>query len=235
MTRPLRSVFVCLLPLLTFTTPARAQITETAPRSVQVGAEVVLTSRYVWRGMDDSTDPSLLPSFWTDLGPVRILSWSNLTTRAGQVGIVEHDLTVDYGRRLGALEVRGGFTHYSLKDTPDSTEVFATATREGTWSPTVEVFHDFRQGAGTYVSGALARTLPWSPRALEMEAEGAVGYNHHQWVDRSGFSDLTLTIRGTWQAGNGRVAGTPFLTRSQSLNRGIFPDRTFGGVAFVFE
>ena len=101
MTRSLRSVFVCLLPLLPIATPALAQSAETARPFVQMGAEVVVTSRYVWRGMDDSSDPSLLPSFWTDLGPVRVLSWSNLTTRAGQVGLVEHDLTVDYGRRQG--------------------------------------------------------------------------------------------------------------------------------------
>lgn len=235
MTRHLPAVFVSLLPLLTVPASALAQTTETVRPVVTVGAEVVLTSRYVWRGMDDSAEPSVLPSFWTDLGPVRVLSWSNLTTRAGQVGIVEHDLTVDYGRRLGAVEVRGGFTHYSLEDTPDSTEVFATATREGAWSPTVGIFHDFREGAGTYVSAALVRAWPWSPRAVGMEVEGAVGYNHHQWVERSGFSDLTLTIRGTWQTRNDRLAVTPFLTRSQSLDRSTFPDRTFGGVAFAFE
>ena len=71
MTRSLRSVFVCLLPLLPIATPALAQSAETARPFVQMGAEVVLTSRYVWRGMDDKlklglTGTMVDEQFWRD-------------------------------------------------------------------------------------------------------------------------------------------------------------------------
>jgi hypothetical protein len=216
----------CLL----FCAPAQAQMAENGQSGVTFGTAVVTTSRYIWRGFEDGGF-SVQPRSWIELGGFRAKSMFNFAGRPLESSaFTEQDVTVEYGRSVGAFAVSGGWTAYFFPGRrAHSQEVFASIERKGPLSPSLAVFHDYRLGQGTYANAGVTYPWPAIVPAIQLSSTISVGYNHHHWTEASGFSEANVGVRASWRADR-HVAIGPFINHSRSLNRSIVPTRTYGGV-----
>lgn len=75
--------------------------------------------------------------------------------------------------------------------------------------------------------------LPWRDAALTPSV--ALGYNHHQWIGASTFSDLTLGLKATLPTPLPHVSLAPFVTWSRSLATDHFPSRLLCGIGMSVQ
>jgi hypothetical protein len=176
------------------------------PLSGSVSGGIDLVSRYVWRGFDLLPDnqPAIQPSLTIDLGKsgFSLNIWSSfaLTKWNTYKGANEIDLTLAYAFKTSEKwEVTAGFTHYgywfaedfTFKDST-SQEVFATVTRtDMPLSPTLSVYYDVNLGSGLYATLGGSHELKLGEKT-SVELGGLIGFNSRQYIERSGFSDITL-------------------------------------------
>ena len=201
---------------------------------VSAGVDVMATSAYVWRGFVPTAEPSLQPAPWLKIGPVTITSWANFASR-GSLGtpITEHDATIDYTGHRGALALSVGYTNYFFPDASSdrvSHELYVGVAHDSYFSPSLRVFRDVSAGRGTYANASIAHGYTMANDQITLTPSVALGYNQHQWTDRSTWSDLALGLKATLPPVSARVSVSPFITYSRSLAPDLLPSRLFGGV-----
>ena len=210
----------------------------TEQRRVVVGSEIVATSKYIWRGFDEGPGMRVQPNIWLTWGGLQFSSWFDLSPGAESGSrFTENDLTLEYGRSFGPYEIRGGWTGYFLPNDEEghSHELFIAVQRDSLLSPSLAIYQDFRRGDGTYVMAAIEHAWPVSLRGGELSASLSTGYNHHHWTTETGWSDANLGLRATWPLAGARLALSPFVNYSRSLNRNIVPSRFYGGVELAIR
>ena len=208
--------------------PAGAQ----TPTPITTGVDLVGTSAYLWRGFVPTDAASVQPNLWMKVGDVTVSSWGN-TARpsAGGSMLTEHDFTVDYTRTTGRYVVSAGWINY-LFPTVDvgrhSNEFYAGVSHVSFLNPTVRVFQDVQAGAGTYVNAGMSHEFAVGRTLVTPSV--AVGYNRHQWIAESTWSDAVMGVRVKVPTPSKRVMLAPFVNYSRSLASGLFPSRFYGGL-----
>jgi hypothetical protein len=231
-----------LWPIVTVVLAAPASAGQDAPAAaeaasasrVSVGASASVLTSYVWRGFVISDQVSVQPTVWIRTGDITISSFAHIShATAARHMFSEHDLTVEYSRTAGAVTMAAGWVNYVFADPSEgrySNEVYVSATWERRLAPSLLLSHDFHAGSGTYISGGIAPSWPLGRTGASLETSAAIGYNHRQWTDGSGFSDALFGLTLSWQPAQWPVALEPFVRYSRSLDSRIGPSRLYAGI-----
>jgi uncharacterized protein (TIGR02001 family) len=218
-----------------------------APAAAQFSFQVDTMSRYIWRGFDlfAPDNPAFQPSatytfgesgfsanVWTSfaLGDRRIYKYDD-----------EIDLTLTYAFKLPedyALSV--GLIHYGWYFDRDFTfkrsttqEFFVTAgLPKVILEPSVSVYYDVTLGTGLYACLKIGHSLPLG-ETLGLNLNACLGYNSRQWIDASGWSDLTLGATLPIKVGALKIA--PLVNYTFVFLKEINPENEFWfGLSLIY-
>lgn len=217
--------------------PAAAQVPADVltapPRSLvtSAGLDVTSTNVYVWRGFVPTDASSVQSTLWFKVGDITLTSWANLAS-AGPV--TEHDFSVDYTYTDGAFTVSAGWINYLFPtvDAPrHSDELYGSVTHTSFLNPTIRMFVDGHAGHGWYGAASVAHDFA-APHGLVISPSVSIGYNGHQWIPRSTWSDASVSVKARVPLGSAHLALVPSITYSRSLASDLFPSRWYGGLGF---
>ena len=204
-----------------------------------VGASAVYTSAFVWRGFQVSDGACLQPTAWVAFGPVTVTSWLNVDRPApGRSRVTEHDLTIDYAIEWRRLSASVGWTSYYFatgEDGKHTNEVFASVGFGGFLNPSLQVFHDWQQGGGTYAAVTVSHEFAVADGRATLTPSVAVGYNRHQWTGTTGWSDAVFGLSLGVPVPASRIAVRPFLSFSMGRRAAGLPHVLFGGLSVDLE
>lgn len=198
-------------------------------------AGAAFASQFIWRGFVLADAPCVQPTASVSLGGVTVTSWANLITTGTSQGWSEHDLFVDYTREAGAWQFSAGYINYYFPTEHDahfSHEFYASVGYSGPLNPSVGVFYDVLAGDGTYVSAGISQTFPLGKSRWTATPAATLGYNDHQWVDGSGWSDLNLGVTLALPPGS-HVDVEGSFNYSKSLHAEWFPSRAYVSVSLT--
>jgi len=139
--------------------PLAAGADEQKPPADMVTGEVALSalSAYIWRGQELSRGSVVLqPSATISYKGFSFNAWGNLDTRPYSAtgkdysgNYTETDLTLSYVRKLGIVQLGGGYIYYALNapsagaaDPLDSQEIFLTVGLDTLLAPTLTVYKE---------------------------------------------------------------------------------------------
>jgi hypothetical protein len=209
-----------------------------AEPSIGLGANLTFASAFVWRGFVLTTTPAAQPSAFVTVGPVTVTSWVNVDRPgAGQWSFTEHDFTVDYSRAVGPVTLSAGWTNYffATETGRHSNEFYGGIAGGGYLNPALQVYTDVQQGNGTYAVLTVSHEYPVSAKGVTITPTASVGYNHHQWTEFVGFSDVNVGARLSWPLPVARLAIQPWVNYSFGLKASGLPSRFYGGVSLAVE
>jgi hypothetical protein len=204
---------------------------------VTAGSEWMATNAYIWRGFVPNDSFSVQPNNWIKFGDVTVTSWMNIARRHVEGRpITEHDLTVDYSKARGAFTWSAGWINYTFPELEEgrySNEVYVGLAHASYLNPSVRVYQDVHEGTGTYLNVAISHAYPLMRQDVSLTPSVALGYNHHQWIDVSTFSDLNIGLRLTLPTPVRRLSVAPFVNHSRSLDSSVIDSRTYGGLVLA--
>lgn len=153
-----------LLSVLSIATPIAS-----AAGAVEVRYEASLLSHYVWRGITLTNDNVFQPSVrLAHANGLAFEAWGNAdlgddNDTSGEIN--ETRLTLDYRKKLGAVELGAGLTEYLFPNTPfqGSREFHLLARLDTVVSPRLEVYYDVGEIDGGYARFALAWEREFRP------------------------------------------------------------------------
>ncbi len=123
------------------------------------GAEVEVTSRYVWRGLEASDGTVAEPLVWVSAGDFTLSGWGNvpLTAGANRGSFDEADATLAYSATWGKLKIEptvSWFHYRNQPDAPDTGELsFTLAYPLGPFELFIEHDLDISEYPGAYFDG----------------------------------------------------------------------------------
>jgi hypothetical protein len=217
-------------PLAAQSVPADSQ--PARDPAVSVGASVTVVSAFVWRGWVVADGVCVQPSVWVEAGALTLTSWANLLPRTEGDVFREHDLTLDYTRSVGRLELSAGYINYFFASNDVgrwSNEFYVGAAVPGPLNPSVRVYQDVHQGSGTYVNVGVRHEVATGVKGLSLTPSATLGYNNGQWVEGSGWSDLNVGVLIALPLGR-HVDASASVNYSRSLNEDWFPSKAWGGL-----
>lgn len=223
--------------------PAASAPADPPAPAVSVGADLLASSAFVWRGFVDIDSLVVQPDVWVKWRGLTVSSWINVARHNDPEDkpLSEHDLTVDYSVSRGKYTMSAGWINYAFLDIESgseteggrwSNEVYVGVSREGPLTPSVRVFQDFQQGSGTYVSLGVQHAFAVG-RGLALAPAATLGYNHHLYTEYSAFSDAVVSVKGTVPTPVKHLALQPFVAYSLSLDHRIARDRFYWGLGAV--
>ena len=209
---------------------------------VSIGASADIMSKYVWRGQNLVDDWVLQPSISVGYKNLTASFWSNLdlTDENGFEGeFSEIDLTLDYSNQFPGIDFLSyslGFINYDfpVKSGADDTwEIYWGLGLDAPASPSVTVYHDVDEAAGTYVSfgiGHSMENLTDSGLGVDLSASigwGSSGYNKTYWgPDDSELNDLVLSVALPFEVAGYTV--TPSVNYITLISDDIRAPNTYG-------
>jgi uncharacterized protein (TIGR02001 family) len=176
---------------------------------LEIGMNLDLSSKYVWRGIDTVDDWVLQPSVDLSLRGFALNVWGNLdlTDENDDEGeFSEVDVTASYTFSLESVELTAGaITYFFPSAGGDTTELFASLGLDVPLSPSLTVYRDVDEVDGTYVAFSTGYALDGllglgESLGLKPELEVSIGYgdrdhNEAYYGERDdGFADLTLGL-----------------------------------------
>jgi hypothetical protein len=215
---------------------AAAQSAAPSEPAVSWGLEVAASSAYLWRGVTDIDGPSVQPSLWVTAGPLTVTSWVAGPDPGSGMRLREHDLTVEYAREFGEVEVAAGWAHYFFRYTDtdrQSQEVFTRVSHDSVLQPSIEVAHDFVLGRGTAVVVGIEPVFRATDR-VRLGASVETVYNRYQWIDDSLWTHVEGRASMAFDATR-RLVVRPYAGWSRSLNLSVLPSRAHGGIEISFS
>ncbi len=129
-------------------------------------------NRYIFRGYELSTHSAVIqPSVSLSYKGFNVSLWGNLDSdghptqsfipdREGHKSFNEADLTLSYTHSTGKLSLTGGYIYYGTKYAAETEELFASATYDTLFKPTLAVYRDINAYSGTYVNLSVSHSLP---------------------------------------------------------------------------
>ena len=231
-----------------------------AKDEVSIGASADIFSKYVWRGQNLVDDWVLQPGAYISYKDITASFWGNLdlTDKYGHNGeFSEIDLTLDYTSQLPGVDILSysvGFINYDFPvngGADDTWEIYWGFGLDVPASPSVTVYHDVDEAAGTYVSFGIGHSFenvvklwPDTDLGVDLSASigwGSSGYNKTYWtVDESALNDLVLSAAFPFEVAGYTV--TPSLNYVTLMSDDIRSpnayksnDTWFAGVGFSKE
>lgn len=200
--------------------------------TVSGGSDILLTSAYIWRGFVPTDAFGVQPAAFVKFGDVTVTTWSNVARHQQAGSYTEHDLTVDYTKAFGAWSISAGWINYTFPTAESgriSDEAYLGFAHASFFNPSLKVFQDFEAGSGTYVNGGVAPVLKVTD-AVSVSPSFAIGFNHHQWTDLSGFSDAQVGVKVNLPSPAKRLSLAPFVNYSKTFDERIAPSKVYWGL-----
>jgi hypothetical protein len=196
----------------------------------EVGSELELVSRYVWRGKALSQRPAFEPEVWASYRSFTASVWANLllTQEAGWRRLSAFEPSLSYTVQWRPVTIEPHVTRYWFltdRATNTTTELGVNLTvRTGPlfWTTTQDFDVEEARGAyyGTIGGGARKRYGPWSAKVAADVAWATATFNEAYWGRSVSAIDL---VEGTAEV---RYRLTPLLTAALqgALSTLISPD-----------
>ncbi|MDD2999631.1 MAG: hypothetical protein PHV05_11270 [Candidatus Riflebacteria bacterium] len=204
----------------------------TAASEAAVGVKIDYLNRYIWRGFDLNPDnnfvvqPSLDFTFPESRWSINL--WHSMSAEEHQLN--EIDLTFNYDFETSEnISVSAGLIHYgwywvndfNQNDHTTIETYVAIGWDKLALSPKLSFNHDCKNGNGLYTQLSLSKEIALS-KTQNLEISSALGYNRKQWINKSGFTDLSMTASLPLTSGKATI--TPFMGISWTLMKEINPD-----------
>jgi hypothetical protein len=176
---------------------------QSAP-SLSTNLDVAYVTRYVWRGIPQTEEGAIQPSFtlshpsgWS------VNLWASEDIDAGQMR--ENDYTLSYAWDSGPVAMNAGYIYYAFPNTSyvSTSEIYATACFGGAFSPSVSVNCDIDEASGFYASLGTSYAWPVSlggGRLTDLKLSGrlsfsSAGYNKFWFggAEKAALSDVYLS------------------------------------------
>jgi hypothetical protein len=180
-----------------------------AEDEVSAGVSADVMSKYVWRGQNAVDDWVLQPGAYVSYKNFTASFWSNLDLidENGFEGeFSEIDLILDYSSQVPGIDFLSyslGFINYDFPvngGADDTWEIYWGLVLDIPASPSVMVYHDVDEAAGTYISfgvGYSTESVIDFGLRIDLSASigwGSSGYNKTYWgPDDSELNDLVLS------------------------------------------
>jgi hypothetical protein len=207
--------------------------------------QITYTSRYIWRGFDANPDnkPALQPSVTFNFGKsgLSLNLWESFSFENKEVN--ETDITLSYAFKTSKkYSLSVGFIHYgwyfakgfTFKNNTSNEVTISAGLPEVFLSPNLSLFYDFSNGAGLYAQLAVGGRLKIAGD-IGADISAILGYNGKQWVNESGFSNLSIGVNVPFKLGN--VTVSPFVNvvfiLMDAVNPGVNNEMYFG-VSLLF-
>lgn len=202
-----------------------------------VDTSVVLSSKYVWRGVNTVNNWVMQKNTALQVGNLTASVWGNMEltnhngsiyTRSHPAGtFTEWDFTLEYATAWRGLQVALGWTDYQYPGTgwERTREVYLRLSGDSALSPNITVYRDTGVARGTYVTAGVEVPIP---RALSLSAQ--VGYGcsrfngYYYGCETASWADMTLGLSSTFDTGKGWHL-KPTLWFSTLLDKRLLPDQ----------
>ena len=213
-----------------------------AEGKVSFGVSADVMSKYVWRGQNLVDDWVLQPGAYVSYNNVTASFWGNLdlTDENGYKGeFSEVDLTLDYSAQIPGVDILSyslGFINYDFPINggfDDTWEIYWGFGFDIPASPSVTVYHDVDEAAGTYVSFGISHSIDNLTNfglGVDLSASigwGSSGYNKTYWgPDKSELNDLVLSAAFPFEVAGFSV--TPSMNYITIVGDDIRAPNTYG-------
>ena len=217
-----------------------------AEDEVSIGASADIFSKYVWRGQNLVNDWVLQPGASVGYKNLTASVWGNLdlTDENGYKGqFSEIDLTLDYSGQVPGIDFLSyslGFINYDFPVSgagDDTWEIYWGFGLDVPASPSVTIYHDVDEVAGTYVSFGIGHSIenivnlgPDVGLGVDLSAGigwGSAGYNKSYWgPDKSSLNDLVLSAAFPFEVAGFTV--TPSVNYVTLMSNDIRSPNTYG-------
>lgn len=162
-----------------------------AENQAQVGADLCLCSKYIWRGMVWDEDPVLQPDLWMNVGRLTMTFWGNMDLTdpdggfEGQFNEWDAYIDVNLGAR-GPLVFGAGLYYMNFLESSglglSTTELGASASANVIGRPTLALFWDIWHYHGVYANVGLSHDIVMGPSALSLAISSGWGDHRHNLI-----------------------------------------------------
>ena len=134
----------------------------------EVGVDVGVFSKYIWRGYELSDDSIVIqPSITAAYNGFSINMWGNLDTDLDDMDpdtpdkseFNETDLTLAYNRSFGPVGLGMGYIYYGLDGMDDSQEIYASIGLDIPLSPTLTAYREISHLPGWYFNFGISHSV----------------------------------------------------------------------------
>ena len=230
----LSSVFIAVLIVTTTILPATAEDVD-----VSVDAEILVVSKYIWRGLEVNEDPVLQPSLTVAYGGFSFNVWGNMDltnfgkdecvytsdceSRAGQ--FTEIDLTLDYSHSFDKFTLGVGIIAYEFPnwdDSEDTHELYLAFSYDCLLQPALTLYYDFDEVEGFYANFSVGHSFAINDK-VGIDLSGSVGYGDSDYnlayfgVDNSALVDANCSVAMPFQV-TGKITITPMLSLTSIID-----------------
>jgi hypothetical protein len=199
---------------------------------IEVTSKTDFFSKYVYRGFNFGDGPVLQENLKAIYNGMTAWGFMNYDIPTGRIN--EQDLILDYTRAMPQNEkilLSAGYGVYTFPGTNcDATqEIYAGVSVEDPnfLSPAIFVFHDFKEGKGTYLEGKLGT----SSNGVNLTAK--LGYNDHYFRDKSGFSHIELNATRPLELSK-KTKVIPGISYQKALDKD-FKDEVWAGLSLEYK
>ena len=211
---------IVTVALLLLSIAAAAQSGESP---AQIGADLGLYSKYIWRGMVWDEDPVLQPDLWLIVGRLTMTVWGNMDLTdddgdvEGQFNEWDGYIDVNLGAR-GPLSFGAGLYLMDFIEPSGvgstTVELGASASADVIGNPTLAVYWDIWMYHGLYANMSLSHDVALGPSALSLSASAGWGDHRHNGISGA-IADGGLL---DFQAGAAYpISLRPYLTLTPSI------------------
>jgi len=182
--------------------------------AVTLDAEVLVVSKYIWRGLEVNEDFILQPSITTRVGGFSFNAWGNMDLtnfgedecvytadckdRSGQ--FTEVDLTIDYTYSWDKFSLSSGIINYlfpNWDESEDTYEFYLSSSVDVLLQPTLTIYRDFDEVGGFYANLSIAHSFALGEK-LSLDLSTSIGYADSDYnkfyfgVDDSSLVDFNI-------------------------------------------
>ena len=218
-------LFTCLVTLLLHFSPTYCA----GPLTFDF--EPAFNSKYLWRGITCSGAPVLQPSLSASYGQLSFNLWGNLNLESNNdydFELNEVDYTLCYQYSTGPVDFSLGSILYTFPNIGDGStaELFAGVGFPMLLNSSVTLYQDVDEAEGTYVSLAVAPSIPLDNWNTSLDISLSVGFGsskHNAFYYGSsggGATDILVGFGMPFKL-SGRTAITPQIAFTGLLDKSI--------------
>ena len=209
------------------------------PPQTYWGGGVTVLSKYIWRGFERSEDPVAQGSLHAGVEGLTGAVFGTWDTEFDEWTEAQYSVEYRVTNEAGAFGI--GYIYYDFPEggavllpsdqgDPSSTqEVFVEITAGQQTYGSLQVYHDFDEGDGTYAVFILGADT--SLGRVPIHCDASIGYNDKLFWSESAFSDAQVGIELPIRIGRNLVF-TPMARYSFAIDEDL-DDHGFGGASLT--